>query len=65
MINNIAGKPVNIADRGLRYRWGLNRLAAEGTQAGFLDRLQSRIEFYSLIGCHDCERKDRELAGLT
>lgn len=43
----------------------LNRLAVEGTQAGFLDRLQTRDEFYKLIGYYDYERKDRELAGIA
>ncbi|MEM0444074.1 MAG: methylisocitrate lyase [Candidatus Caldarchaeum sp.] len=42
----------------------LTRLAAEGTQARFLDKLQTREEFYKLIRYYDYKQKDRGLAGL-
>src|SRR5439155_26952156 len=39
------------------------RLAAEGTQQGFLDRMQTRAELYDLVRYEDYARLDARIAG--
>lgn len=41
----------------------LARLAAEGTQQGFLDRMQTRAELYELLGYADFDQRDRKYFG--
>jgi methylisocitrate lyase len=41
----------------------LARLAAEGTQAGFLDAMQTRSELYDLLGYTDFEARDKRYFG--
>jgi methylisocitrate lyase len=41
----------------------LARLAAEGTQTGFLDSMQTRAELYDLLGYADFDQRDREYFG--
>jgi methylisocitrate lyase len=41
----------------------LARLAAEGTQAGFLDALQTRAELYDLLGYSDFDQRDKKYFG--
>ena len=41
----------------------LGRLAAEGTQAGFLDTMQTRAELYDLLGYADFDQRDKRYFG--
>jgi methylisocitrate lyase len=41
----------------------LARLAAEGTQTGFLDSMQTRAELYDLLDYADFDQRDREYFG--
>ncbi len=41
----------------------LTRLAAEGTQAGFLDVMQTRAELYDLLGYADFDERDKQYFG--
>jgi methylisocitrate lyase len=41
----------------------LARLAAEGTQAGFLDAMQTRAELYDLLGYADFDQRDKRYFG--
>ena len=41
----------------------LARLAAEGTQSGFVDAMQTRAELYDLLGYSDYEQRDRAYFG--
>jgi methylisocitrate lyase len=41
----------------------LARLAADGTQAGFLDTMQTRNELYDLLGYTDFDERDRRYFG--
>jgi methylisocitrate lyase len=41
----------------------LRRLAAEGTQAKFLDTMQTRAELYDLLGYADFDERDRRYFG--
>jgi methylisocitrate lyase len=42
----------------------LRRLAAEGTQRGFLDRMQTRTELYDLVAYEEYARLDEKIAGF-
>jgi methylisocitrate lyase len=46
-----------------RVESALARLAAEGTQAGFIESLQTRAELYDLLGYADFDQRDRSYFG--
>jgi methylisocitrate lyase len=41
----------------------LARLAAEGTQSGFVDAMQTRAELYDLLGYSDFDQRDKQYFG--
>ena len=56
--------PVTVFRAAMRTaEQALAELAATGTQAGFLERMQTRVELYDLLGYRDYEERDRRYFG--
>ena len=55
--------PTDLDIAGLTGSQYLARLAAEGTQSGFLDVMQTRAELYDLLGYADFDQRDQRYFG--